>query len=101
MRARAELDLRVGGRFSYRMEARDGSMGFDFCGRIMALEAMRRIDYEFDDGRRVEVGFDQQASTVTVWQLFDADSSHPEDQQRAGWQAILDNFKAYVESQAT
>lgn len=94
---RAELDLRVGGHFSSRMEAKDGSMGFDFAGTYTAVEPMHLLAYQFGQ-RHAEVKFSSNDQETQVSICFDAETVYPEEQQRAGWQAILDNFARYVES---
>ncbi|MEZ4943238.1 MAG: VOC family protein [Saprospiraceae bacterium] len=94
---RAENDLRPGGAFNYRMEARDGSAGFDFEGKYSLVEAPRRIEYAISDGRRVQVTFSKTDAGTFVMESFEAETEHPVDMQRAGWQAILDNFKRYAE----
>lgn len=91
----ATVDLRVGGKFSSRMEAKDGSMGFDFAGEYTAIVPERRIEYAFGD-RNARVEFAEGPQGVTVTVTFDAESTHSEEQQRAGWQAILDNFARHV-----
>ncbi len=91
-------DLRVGGSFTSRMEARDGSMGFDFGGVYDVVDEHKRIAYTIGDGRRVDVRFESDGDTVTINEDFEAESQNPEEMQRAGWQAILDNFKKYTES---
>ena len=91
----ATVDLRVGGKFSSRMEAKDGSMGFDFAGEYTAIVHERRIEYAFGD-RNARVEFAEGPKGVTVTVTFDAESTHSEEQQRAGWQAILDNFARHV-----
>lgn len=93
----ARVDLRVGGEFSSRMEAKDGSMGFDFAGTYTAVEPERRLAYQFGD-RTAEVTFAQQPDGVVVTVRFDPETTHPIEMQRAGWQAILDNFKRHVEA---
>jgi uncharacterized protein YndB with AHSA1/START domain len=95
---RSTNDLRVGGRFSSRMEARDGSMGFDFEGRYTSVVPHRRIEYAMEDGRTVSVSFEPVAGGVRVVETFDAEGSHPVERQQEGWQAILDRFRAYVEA---
>jgi uncharacterized protein YndB with AHSA1/START domain len=95
---RAENDVRTGGRFSSRMEARDGSMGFDFAGVYDDVKANERIEYTMGDGRQVKVKFAPEGNQTKVVETFDAETLHPEEMQRAGWQAILDNFRKYVES---
>lgn len=94
---RAENDLRTGGRFLYRMEARDGSFGFDFTGTYDAVEEWALIQYTMDDNRKVSVTFRQTEDGTEVTTVFDAESMNPLDMQQAGWQAILDNFKRYTE----
>lgn len=91
----ATVDLRPGGKFSSRMEAKDGSMGFDFAGEYTRVEPHRLIEYAFGD-RAASVTFAEGAEGVTVTVTFDAESTHSEEQQRAGWQAILDNFARHV-----
>lgn len=92
----ASVDLRVGGAFCSRMEARDGSFGFDFAGTYTVVEPPHRLEYAFGD-RTASVEFRADGSGVTVAVSFAAEEVHSADQQRAGWQAILDNFKRHVE----
>ncbi|MEY4749491.1 MAG: hypothetical protein RIQ60_1705 [Pseudomonadota bacterium] len=94
---RASVDLRVGGAFSSRMEAKDGSMGFDFAGTYTRIDPLQRIDYAFGE-RSATVLFTESAQGVQVQVSFDAETTFPEEQQRAGWQTILDNFKRHVET---
>lgn len=96
---RASVDLRVGGQFSSRMEARDGSMGFDFAGTYTRVEPHRLIEYAFGD-RNARVEFSESPAGVGVRVIFDAESTHSTEQQQAGWQAILDNFRRHVEGAA-
>jgi uncharacterized protein YndB with AHSA1/START domain len=91
----ASVDLRPGGKFSSRMEAKDGSYGFDFAGEYTRVEPHRVIEYVFGD-RTAVVEFAQAPSGVTVTVTFDGEATHSEEQQRSGWQAILDNFARYV-----
>lgn len=93
----ATVDLRVGGTFSSRMEAKDGSMGFDFAGTYTEIVEHKRIAYTFGD-RKAEVEFVPAAKGVTVRVVFDAESTYPVEQQQGGWQSILDNFSRYVEA---
>lgn len=95
---RATNDLRVGGSFLIRMEARDGSAGFDFGGVYTALEPERLIAFRLGDGREVSVAFVPSGSGTKVEESFDPEASNPIELQQAGWQAILDSFKAYVEA---
>ena len=94
---RAENDLKVGGQFSYRMEARDGSMGFDFSGTYDKVKLHEEIAYSLGDERKVEISFIDQGSATKVVETFDAESTHPVEYQQAGWQAIMDHFKTYTE----
>jgi uncharacterized protein YndB with AHSA1/START domain len=91
----SSVDLRVGGKFSSRMEAKDGSMGFDFAGEYTKVVPQKLIEYAFGDRIGV-VEFSDEPSGVRVTVTFDSESTHPEERQRAGWQAILDNFTRHV-----
>ncbi|WP_337873495.1 SRPBCC domain-containing protein [Ignavibacterium sp.] len=91
-------DFRVGGKFSWRMEAKDGSMGFDFGGIYTGIKNFERINYQIGDGRNVELKFSVQENSVLVTETFEAEGTHSIEQQRFGWQSILNNFKKYVES---
>jgi uncharacterized protein YndB with AHSA1/START domain len=93
----SKVDLRVGGTFSSRMEAKDGSVGFDFAGTYTKVIPNERLEYAFGD-RTATVEFHSVASGVTVRVTFDAETEHPVDQQRQGWQAILANFAKHVEA---
>ena len=95
---RSENDLRVGGSFSTRMEAKDGSMGFDFGGVYDAVELYKYIAYTMGDGRKVETSFTSQGDKTEVVESFEAENTHSLEMQKGGWQAILDNFKKYTES---
>ena len=95
---RASVDLREGGQFTSRMEAKDGSMGFDFAGTYTRIEPQRLIEYAMGDARKVRVEFIPTAGGVTVRETFDAEDTHSAEQQRQGWQAILDNFARHVEA---
>lgn len=89
------VDLRPGGKFSSRMEAKDGSFGFDFAGEYTQVVHLERIDYAFGE-RMGTVLFKEEPHGVVVTVTFDAEQTHSEDQQRGGWQAILDNFRQHV-----
>jgi uncharacterized protein YndB with AHSA1/START domain len=89
------VDLRVGGQFSSRMEAKDGSFGFDFAGTYTRIVPHELIEYAFGD-RDATVEFVPATNGVTVRVTFDAETTHPEEQQRQGWQAILNNFAKHV-----
>lgn len=95
---RADNDLRTGGKFSSRMEAKDGSFGFDFGGVYDDVQDHQLIEYTIADGRKVSIKFSGEGDGTKVVETFDAESTHPVEMQRAGWQAILDNFKKYTES---
>lgn len=91
----ASVDLRPGGKFSSRMEAKDGSFGFDFAGEYTRVLPHQLIEYAFGD-RVALVEFAQGVQGVTVTVTFDSESTHSEEQQRSGWQAILDSFARHV-----
>lgn len=94
----SRVDLRVGGTFSSRMEAKDGSMGFDFEGTYKNVVQHERIEYVMADGREVTVRFSEAEGGVKVEETFDAETQNSIEMQRDGWQAILDNFARHVES---
>jgi len=94
---KATVDLREGGLFSSRMEAKDGSMGFDFAGTYTKIVEHKRIEYAFGE-RKAEVEFVPGSNGVTVRVTFDAETTHSVEQQQGGWQAILESFKRYVEA---
>lgn len=93
---KASVDLREGGTFSSRMEAKDGSFGFDFEGTYTKIAPQERIEYSFGD-RTAQVEFIPGDEGVNVRVTFDAETIHPVEQQRSGWQAILNNFARHVE----
>ena len=93
----ATVDLREGGAFSSRMEAKDGSMGFDFAGTYTAVRENELIEYAFGD-RTARVEFLPGDGGVQVRVAFDPETTHPLEMQRGGWQAILDNFARHVEA---
>lgn len=94
----AEIDLVEGGRFSYRMEARDGSMGFDFEGEFIEIVPQQLIEYRLGDGRVVRVEFSESDDGATLTETFEAEDELSGEHQKQGWQAILDNFKRHVET---
>lgn len=94
----AKNDLRVGGSFSSRMEAKDGSFGFEFGGVYDAVTTNELIAYTMADGRKVTVKFSAEGDATKVVESFDAENENPVEMQQMGWQAILDNFKKYTES---
>jgi uncharacterized protein YndB with AHSA1/START domain len=93
----AQNDLRAGGSFSSRMEAKDGSFGFDMGGTYDLVKHNEQITYTMSDNRKVDIHFSTNGTTTHILQTFDAETENPTDMQRAGWQAILDNFKTYAE----
>lgn len=95
---RSSVDLRVGGTLSSRMEAKDGSFGFDFEGTYTRVEPQRFISFAMSDGRTVDVEFIEADGAVVVKETFDAETQNDPEMQRAGWQAILDNFRRHVEA---
>ncbi|MEO6721689.1 MAG: SRPBCC family protein [Ferruginibacter sp.] len=95
---RAENDLRVGGNFTSRMEAKDGSMGFDFGGVYTTVNQNESIEYTMGDGRMVQINFTADGNTTKVVESFEAENTNPVEMQRGGWQSILDNFKKYTEA---
>lgn len=96
---RATMDLREGGAFVSRMEAKDGSAGFDFNGVFTKVVPHRQIDYTIEGGRTVSITFEEKNGAVLVTETFEAEDENPVEMQRAGWQSILDNFKKHAESQ--
>ena len=95
---RAENDLRVGGSFVYRMEAKDASFGFDFGGVYDSIMPNEYIEYTLGDGRKVIVKFEADANKTKVIENFEAETTNSIELQKGGWQAILDNFKKYTEA---
>ena len=95
---KAENDLRVGGSFSSRMEAKDGSLGFDFGGIYDEVRINEYIEYTLGDGRKVNITFSRDGNNSTVVENFEAEQTHPIEMQQGGWQAIMDNFKKYTEA---
>lgn len=92
-------DLREGGRFCYRMEALDKSMGFDFGGTYTKVVENKLIEYVLDDNRKVSVVFTRQNNKTKVVEIFDPENENPIELQREGWLAILNNFKKYTEQE--
>jgi len=97
---RSTVDLREGGKFSARMEAKDGSVGFDFEGTYTRVVPRKLLEYKLGDDREVKVEFSEVADGVVVRETFDAESQNDPEFQRRGWQAILDNFARHVEAKA-
>ena len=97
---RATMDVREGGKFLSRMEAKDGSAGFDFSGTFTKVVPRQELEYTLDDGRKVSVTFDEHDGHTHITESFEAESENPIEMQRQGWQAILDTFKKYTEEHA-
>lgn len=93
----AENDLRVGGKFKTTMAAKDGSTSFDFTGVYTVADEHKLIEYDMEDGRHVKIEFEDTPDGVKIIETFDPENENPEEMQRDGWQAILENFKKYVE----
>ncbi len=94
----AKIDFTVGGKFSYRMEAKDGSMGFDFDGTFTAIEPHKRIKFVLADDRKVKVFFEETEQGIRVVEMFEVEDENSAELQRQGWQSILNNFKKHVEA---
>lgn len=94
----AKNDLRVGGTLTARMEARDGSFGFDFAGVYDEIKPNEYIEYTLGDGRKVKINFTSSGNATHIVESFDAETENSEEMQRMGWQAILDSFKKYTEA---
>ena len=91
--------MREGGRFNYRMEAKDGSFGFDYTGTFNEVVPNQKLSYTLDDGRKVEVLFNAvDNSTTEIVETFEPEKSHPIEMQREGWNNILHNFEKYAEN---
>jgi uncharacterized protein YndB with AHSA1/START domain len=94
---KAAHDFREGGRFAYTMSADDESFSFDYSGQFTSIIPLEKIALLLDDGRKVEISFEKIGDETQVIESFDPEHENPMDMQRAGWQAILDNFKKHVE----
>lgn len=97
---KASNDLKTGGSFNFRMEAKDGSMGFDFDGIYDNVKSYKQIEYTMSDGRKVSVSFVSEGDKTIIVETFEAEDIHSIELQQTGWQAILDNFKKYTESKS-
>ena len=93
----ADNDLRPDGKFSWRMEAKDQSIGFNFEGTYVKIVENELLTYRIADGRTVDIEFLQNGNEITIKETFDAEGTNADEQQREGWQSILNNFKDYVE----
>ncbi len=94
----ADNDLRTDGKFKTTMAAKDGSFSFDFGGIYTNVENLKVIEYKMEDGRTVKINFTSVGHETKIVETFDPESENPAEMQRAGWQAILDNFKKYTET---
>lgn len=94
----ASNDLRVGGKYTARMEAKDGSFGFDFEAIYDEVIKHQKLTYTMGDGRKASTTFNDLGGKIKVTTIFDAESQNPEEMQKQGWQSILNNFKKYAES---
>ena len=94
----ADNDVRVGGAFKTTMAAKDGSFSFDFTGEYTVVEKHKKLAYTIEDGRKVDITFIAKGNETSVIETFETESQNPVDMQRAGWQAILDNFGKYTET---
>lgn len=91
--------MQVGGKFLSRMEAKDGSFGFDFEGTYNLVKPLERIEYTLADNRKVQIEFIKNPENIRVIETFEAETTNPIEMQQTGWQAILNNFRAYVNTQ--
>lgn len=94
---KAQIQLEVGKRFNYRMEAKDGSFGFDFEGTFTKIILKKYIEYKLDDARLVSITFEDLTDQVRIIETFDTENINSVDLQKQGWQSILDNFKKHIE----
>lgn len=95
---KAENDLRIGGKFTYTMAAKDGSFSFEFSGTYTKVVESELIEYVLEDQREISISFAEENGMIRVTEIFDPEQMNPLDMQQAGWQAILNNFKKYVEN---
>lgn len=94
---KAENDLRLNGTFSTTMAAKDGSFSFEFGGVYTKVDNHKAIEYTIGDGRKVQIHFSSAGTQTKIVETFEPEGQNPEEMQRGGWQAILNNFKAYAE----
>lgn len=97
----AENDVRVGGIFTTHMQAKDRSEGFDFTGVYTDVKELRHLAYNIEDGRQVDITFEETPEGIVITQTFEMEDTNSEEKQRSGWQSILDTFKAYTEKTFT
>ncbi len=96
---RAENDVRIGGKYNARMEAKDGSFGFDFITIYTEVEEYIKLSYTMEDGREASTIFESTGNQTNVTTIFDAENENPVEAQQQGWQMLLNNFKKYTEKQ--
>ena len=94
---RASNDLKIGGAFSYRMEAKDGSFGFDLNGTYTNVKPLELIEYSLEDDRKVSILFESKDNQTHIIQTFEAENQNPLEMQQFGWQAIMNHYKLYAE----
>lgn len=94
----AKNDLKVGGKYQARMEAKDGSFGFDFVATYDEVSKNKRIAYTMEDGRKAVTDFNEVNGKTEVTTVFDPESENSKEMQKDGWQAILNSFQKYVET---
>lgn len=94
----AENDLKVGGKFTTTMAAKDGSMSFDFWGIYDQVKPNEWIEYTMGDGRKAKIVFSKSGDATKIVESFEPESENPIELQQGGWQAILDSFKSYTEN---
>lgn len=97
---KAANDLKKDGEFNWRMESKDGNIGFDFTGTYDKVIDRELISYKMSDGRKVNITFEKEGDGIKLSESFEAEGTNADEQQRAGWQAILGNFEKYVESKS-
>lgn len=95
---KATIELKVGGQLNFRMEAKDGTMGFDLIGTFCTIDNHKLIEYTLEDNRKVSIRFEASNGGTKVTETFDAETQNSVEMQKHGWQCILDNFKSHVES---
>ena len=91
-------DLKVGGKFNHRIEAKDGSFGFNFEGEYTLVNEYNQMNYLLADDRMVSITFKEEGTQTIITEVFETEKENPIELQQSGWQAILNNFKAYTES---
>ncbi|ASU32687.1 SRPBCC family protein [Mucilaginibacter xinganensis] len=94
----AENDVRTGGKFKTTMAAKDGSFSFDFEGTYIEVKTYNLLEYILEDSRKVKIDFIKEGDKTKVIETFDPEGTNPVEMQKGGWQAILDNFKKYTET---